>query len=64
MKGHVDQADHDRDLDERADDRGEGLARVDPEDGHGHGDGQLEVVAGGGEGQRRGLGDNPRPPSG
>ena len=51
----MDQVDEDGHLDERADDRGEGLAGVDAEDGHGHGDGKFEVVGGGSEGERRRL---------
>ena len=54
-EGDVDQADQDRDLDQRADDAGEGLAGGDAEDADGDGDGELEVVARGGEGERRGA---------
>jgi hypothetical protein len=49
----VDQADEDGDLDQGSDDPGQGLAGGDAEGRDGHGDGELEVVAGGGEGQRR-----------
>ena len=35
-KRHVDKADQNRNLQERSDDGGKGLARVDPEDGHGN----------------------------
>ena len=55
IEGHVHQADQDRHLNEGADNRRESLAGVDAEDRHGHGDRQLEVVAGGGEGQGRRL---------
>src|SRR5690554_1172982 len=48
----VDQGDQDGDLDERADHAREGLAGGDAEDPDRYGDGQLEVVAGGGEGER------------
>ena len=52
---HVHQADHHRHFDQRPDDRGKGGAGIDAVDRHGDGDGQFEVVAGGGEGQRRAL---------
>src|SRR5450756_674591 len=55
-QGHVDQPDEDRDLDQRPDHGRERDARADAEHGHAHGDGQLEVVAGGGERQGRGFG--------
>src|SRR5450756_295017 len=55
-QGHVDQPDEDRDLDQRPDHGRKRDARADAEHGHAHGDGQLEVVAGGGERQSRGLG--------
>src|SRR5665647_2010786 len=55
-QGHVDQADKDGHLHERPDDGREGDAGADAEHGHAHGDCQLEVVAGGGERQRGGLG--------
>ena len=45
----VHEADEDGDLDQRADDAGEGLAGGHAEDADGDGDGELEVVAGGGE---------------
>jgi hypothetical protein len=50
-QGHVHEADEHRHLDERTDDRREGDARADAEDRDGHGDGEFEVVARGGEGQ-------------
>ena len=56
VEGDVDEADEDGDLDERADDGGEGGARVDAEHGYRDGDGQLEVVAGGGEADGGGAG--------
>ena len=49
----VDEPDEDGDLDERADDAGEGLAGGDAEHPDRDGDRELEVVAGGGEGDRR-----------
>jgi hypothetical protein len=49
----VDQADQDWDLDERPDDGSKRLAGADPEDSYCHGDGQLEIVAGSGEGNAR-----------
>ena len=51
----VDQGDEDRDLDERADDTGKGLAGGGAVGGDRDGDGQFEVVAGGGERQRGGA---------
>ena len=50
------QANHHRHLHERADYGRKGGSMMDCEDRHGHGDRQLEVVAGGGKRQRRGLG--------
>src|SRR5512143_1462664 len=50
--GDRDQADQDRDFDERADHAGESLAGGGAEGGDGHRDGQLEVVARRGERQR------------
>ena len=41
-EGHVDQADQNRDLQQRADDSGKGLARVNAE--YGDSDSQLEIV--------------------
>src|SRR5690606_25910000 len=49
----VDEGDEHGHLDERSYDAGERLARGDAEDPDGNGDRELEVVAGGGEGQRR-----------
>lgn len=49
----VDEADEDRHLDERSDDARERLAGGDAEGGDRDGDGQLEVVARRGEGERR-----------
>ena len=59
----VHQTDEHRHLDERPDDRGKSHARGDAEDGDGHGDGQLEIVACRGEGQRGAAGVvRPDPP--
>ena len=55
IETHVDQADQHRHLDQRADHGRERHRRGDAEDRDGHGDRQLEVVARGGEGQRRGA---------
>ena len=55
-RGHVGQGQHHRDLDERSNDGREGLSRTEPDDGHSHGDGQLEVVRGRREGQAGRLG--------
>ena len=60
-QGHIDQADEHRYLDQGADDRGECLARIDAEDGHGHGDGQFEVVGRRGEAQGGGPFDRSAP---
>ena len=49
----VDEGDEHGHLDERADDAGERLAGGDAEGGDRDRDGELEVVAGGGEGERR-----------
>ncbi len=49
---HVDQPDHHRHFHQRPDDGCKGLAGGNPEDRHGHGDGQLEVIAGCREGER------------
>ncbi|STD12588.1 Uncharacterised protein [Dermatophilus congolensis] len=51
----VDESDEGRDLDQGADDAGEGLAGGDTEGGDGDGDGEFEVVAGGGEGEGGGA---------
>ena len=51
VQGHVHEADEHRHLHQRADDGGEGLARVQAEDGDGDRDGKLEVVRGGREGE-------------
>ena len=48
----VDERDEGGDFDERADGAGEGLAGGDAEHGDRHGDGELEVVARRGEGDR------------
>jgi hypothetical protein len=48
------EADEHRDLHQGADDRGEGLAGIEAEDGHRHGNGQFEIIAGRSEGQRGG----------
>src|SRR5699024_566689 len=53
--GDVDEGDEDGDLAQRADDAGEGLTRGDAEGPDGDRDGELEVVARGREGHRRGL---------
>src|ERR1700683_2860692 len=53
--GDRDQSDHDGDLDQRADDRGERRAAVDPESRDRNRDCELEVVRRGGERKRRGL---------
>ena len=45
----MDQSDQDRDLDEWPDDSGEGDTGCDAEDGDSDGNGQLEVIARGGE---------------
>lgn len=52
---HVHEADEHGDLDERADDSGQGLAAGRAEGGDGDRDGELEVVARGRERRRRGL---------
>ena len=52
----LDQQDEGRHFDKRADDGGEGGSGVEAEDGDGNRDGQFEVVAGGGEGERGRLG--------
>lgn len=49
-QAHVDQPDQDGDLDEGSDDAGQRLARGHSEDADRYGDGELEVVAGSGEG--------------
>ena len=54
-QGHVHQADEDGHLDQRPDHRREGGARVDAKHGDGDGDRQFEVVARGGESDRRRL---------
>ena len=51
-QSYVDQADHHRYLDQGTDNGGKCLAGVDPEHGNRHGDGQLEIVAGGSESER------------
>ena len=47
---HVDQGDQHRHLHQGTDYRRKGLPGVDAEHGDSHGDGQLEVVGGGGKG--------------
>ena len=54
-KGHVDETDQNRNLQERPDDSGKGLARVDPEDGHRNSDGEFEVIRSCREAQSGGL---------
>ena len=49
IERHTDQPDQHRHFNERTDDGREGLPRLQAEDGDGYGDGQLKVVAGGGE---------------
>lgn len=56
VERQVHQADEHRHLHQRSDDRGKCLAGVQSEHRDGHGDCQLEVVAGRGEGQGGGLG--------
>ena len=48
-EGDVDESDEDGYFDERADHAGEGFAGGDPEHADGDGDGEFEVVGGGGE---------------
>ena len=55
-QGDIDEGDHYRHFDEGPDDRGEGLSRAEAEDRDGDRDGELEVVARRGEGERRRLG--------
>ncbi len=43
-KGDVDEADQYGHLQQGTDDSGKGLARVDPEDGHGYRNGKFEVI--------------------
>jgi hypothetical protein len=43
-EGHVDQADQNRDLQERADDGCEGLARIDSKNCHGHRNSEFKVI--------------------
>jgi hypothetical protein len=54
-QGDVDESDEDRHLDQGSDDAGQCLAAGDSEGADGDRDGQLEVVARGGEGQRGGA---------
>jgi hypothetical protein len=56
VQRHIHQSDHHRHLDERTDHGSECRAAVDTEYRHSHGNRQFEVVAGGGESERRGLG--------
>ena len=54
-QGNIDQADHHRHFNEGTDNRGKSLAGVNTEYRHSHRDSQFEVVAGGGESERRAL---------
>jgi hypothetical protein len=51
----IDQANQHGDLHQRPDNGGKCLPRIDPENRHGHGNGQFKVVGGGGKRQRRRL---------
>ncbi len=53
--GHVYKSNHHRHFNQGNDYSGEGLAWFNTEYSHGHRDGKLEVVAGGGKGERRAL---------
>jgi hypothetical protein len=52
--GEGDEREHDRDLDEHADDGGQRRAGLEAEQADRHGDGELEEVGGADEGRRRG----------
>src|SRR5665648_694751 len=54
-EGNVDQADHHWHFHQGTDNRGKGRPGVDAADRHRHGDGELKVIAGGGEGQGSGF---------
>ena len=51
----IDQADQDRHLHQGTDHGGKGLARINAEDRHRHGDGQFEIIGGGRKTQSGGL---------
>ena len=49
LQGNMDKADEYRDLDQWSDYGRKGLAGIDPEDGHSHSDGELEIIGGSGK---------------